>query len=61
MSVIDNGAGIPKDTIEQILNGTNKNARGYNSIGLSNVIDRLILAYGETSRLVIDSVSYNFV
>jgi len=59
MSVIDNGAGIPKDTIEQILNGTNKNARGYNSIGLSNVIDRLILAYGETSRLVIDSVEDN--
>lgn len=56
VSVIDNGAGIPKDKLKQIIEGSIENNRGYNSIGLANVTDRLVLAYGEASRLVMDSL-----
>lgn len=55
VELFDNGAGIPPDRLTQILSGSTKNPRGYSSIGLSNVFDRLVLTYGPASRPVIQS------
>ncbi len=55
ISVWDNGAGMPEDKIEDIISGKEINRRGYNQIGLSNVSERLVLNYGDLSRLVIVS------
>lgn len=55
VEVFDDGAGISPDRLEQILNGSTKNPRGYSSIGLSNVSDRLVLLYGPASRPVVQS------
>lgn len=55
IELCDDGVGIPPQQLEQILSGTAKNPRGYSSIGLANVFDRLILTYGEASRPVVQS------
>lgn len=55
VAVIDDGAGITAARVHQIMEGTLPNTRGYSSIGLPNVSDRLVLAYGEASRLVVES------
>lgn len=55
LTVWDDGTGIPPETLRQILDGILPNARGYNQIGLSNVSERLVLYYGNSSRLVVQS------
>ena len=55
LSVIDDGAGMSPEVLAGLLDGTLPNARGYNHIGLQNVNDRLILFYGPSSHLVVDS------
>ena len=59
VTVADNGDGMPKETVVQILRGHasepmngNHNTAG---IGLRNVRDRLRLIYGDRATLVIDS------
>lgn len=55
LTVWDNGAGIPPDILNRIIRGIEKISNGYNQIGLANVSERLVLNYGEDSRLVIQS------
>ena len=55
INVWDNGAGIPPEKLNLIINGMLPNSSSYNQIGLKNVNERLVLNYGESSRLVIDS------
>ncbi len=52
LSVKDNGIGISKDKITRLLSGNEKNR---NSIGLSNVINRLRLFYKNEAQLLIES------
>lgn len=59
ITVRDNGDGMPKETVEQILNGPANepmNGNRYTAgIGLRNVRDRLRLIYGDRAKLVIKS------
>lgn len=57
ITVWDDGVGIPEDKLEQIQMGNLPNPRGYNKIGLANVKDRLVLYYGEASRIVLQNLS----
>ncbi|WP_312641315.1 histidine kinase [Hydrogenoanaerobacterium sp.] len=56
ITIWDDGAGIPPDKLCLILDGILPNARGYNQIGLANVSERLVLNYGDSSRLVVQSM-----
>jgi two-component system, sensor histidine kinase YesM len=53
--VEDNGAGIKEDEIELILQGKTRNEKGFSSMGLSNVNERLALYYSDNSKLKIIS------
>jgi len=55
LTVWDNGAGISPDILNRIVHGIEKISYGYNQIGLANVSERLVLNYGESSRLAIQS------
>ncbi len=55
ITVADNGAGMSRERLTQLLSGTLPNARGYNQVGLKNVDERLRIFFGPTSHLVIDS------
>lgn len=59
ITVWDDGAGIPSATLRDILDGILPNPRGYNQIGLANVSERLVLYYGDSSRLVVQSEEEN--
>lgn len=54
--VWDDGAGIPEDKLRSIWDGSPKNGRGYSKVGIVNVNERLLLNYGASSHLVIDSI-----
>ncbi len=51
ISVSDNGVGIPIEKQKNILKVKENSTRGYNNIGLGNVNERLILYYGEESKI----------
>lgn len=51
ISVSDDGIGIPEEKQEHILEEKKNSQRGYNNIGLANVNERLVLYYGEDSKL----------
>lgn len=53
--VLDNGTGIPEDKLRRIIAGDPCTHKGYNKIGIANVNDRLLLNYGASSHLVIES------
>jgi two-component system sensor histidine kinase YesM len=55
IAICDNGQGIQKETLDGLLSGTCRNTRGYNKIGLRNVIDRVKLYYPEKSEFHISS------
>ena len=57
IQVWDDGAGIPQEVLEQIKKGTVFCNRGYNRVGIANVNERLLLVYGPSSHLVVDSIS----
>lgn len=47
IEIIDNGVGIDKETIEIIMNSSSKSSsRGYSSIGIKNVDERIKLHFG---------------
>lgn len=51
ITISDDGIGIPKDYLEQLIAGRFNNPKSYNRIGIKNVNERLILLYGEESAL----------
>jgi two-component system, sensor histidine kinase YesM len=53
LTVVDNGAGMEEDVLNLILQGMAPDKKGFNSIGLSNVNERLVLYYSEQSKLKI--------
>lgn len=53
--VWDNGAGIPESKLTLLEERLLPSKRGYSRIGIANVNDRLILSYGASSHLVIES------
>lgn len=55
VSVVDNGCGMSEAQLNKLLTQDSSNARGYNSIGVRNVNDRLKLSYGDASHMVVQS------
>lgn len=55
VSISDNGQGIDSEVLEKLLDGTYRNTRGYNRIGLRNVMDRIRLYYPDNSEFHISS------
>ena len=53
--IVDNGKGIEPSTIKKILSGEITERKGFNSIGISNVTDRVKLCFGENCRVDIES------
>lgn len=53
--VWDNGVGISKEQLPELEERLRPSARGYSRIGIANVNTRLILSYGASSHLVIES------
>lgn len=53
--VEDNGAGLKEDEMKLLLEGITPHSKGFNSMGLSNVNERLSLYYSTQSRLKITS------
>ncbi|HBE79471.1 MAG TPA: hypothetical protein DDW65_17100 [Firmicutes bacterium] len=53
LTVGDNGAGMEEDVLNLILQGMGPDKKGFNSMGLSNVNERLALYYSEQSKLKI--------
>ena len=51
VSISDNGVGISEDKLSGLL----KNKKGFTSIGLKNINDRLILCYGDAAGLKLQS------
>jgi len=55
LTVWDNGAGVFPEILDRTMHGIDKISYVYNQIGLANVSERLVINYGESSRLVIQS------
>lgn len=55
VTVWDNGKGISKSRLIPLMQRLQPSQRGYSSIGIANVNERLILSYGASSHLVIES------
>lgn len=53
--VWDNGVGISKEQLPKLEERLRPSSKGYSSIGIANVNTRLILSYGASSHLVIES------
>lgn len=53
--VWDNGVGMDTELISQILSGSRKKERGFNSIGVYNVAQRIKMHFGDAYGLEIDS------
>ncbi len=49
IDIIDNGNGMEEETVSQILNGERKSKNNFTSIGISNILKRLELQYGDRS------------
>lgn len=58
--LVDNGIGMNREQLERLLTETNKNEKGYSSIGISNVNRRIKLNYGELYGLTIESVEEQY-
>lgn len=58
--LVDNGIGMSREQLERLLTDTNKNEKGYSSIGISNVNRRIKLNYGERFGLTIESVEEQY-
>ena len=56
ISVIDNGVGMSKETLQKLRTELNEDDSPKNSIGLKNVVARMKLLFGETFEIQIDSV-----
>ncbi len=56
VTVWDNGTGMQKSQLALLEQRLLPSSRGYSSIGIGNVNERLILSYGACSHLVIESV-----
>lgn len=46
-NIIDNGEGMSDETIQNVLNSEIEEKKGFNSIGINNVVNRMKLYYGE--------------
>lgn len=57
--VWDNGTGISETQLSELEERLQPSAKGYGRIGISNVNARLILSYGASSHLVIESSPQN--
>lgn len=55
IEVLDNGEGLNEEDIIGLLNGSKKNKRAFNNIGISNINKRIILNYGDKYGLKIKS------
>lgn len=55
VSITDDGVGIPKERLESIISGSLASSRSYSHIGLANINERLVLLYGQNSRLQVTS------
>ncbi len=55
VTVWDNGTGIQKSRLAILEQRLQPSARGYGGIGIGNVNERLVLSYGASSHLVIES------
>ena len=55
MKVQDNGRGMAKEKIEELLIKKEKKTRGLTAIGIPNILERLQLYYGEQARLLYES------
>ncbi len=58
--LVDNGVGMNTEQIKRFLTDTNRNERGYSSIGVSNVNKRIKLNYGERYGITIESVEEQY-
>lgn len=55
IDIIDNGNGMDEETVKQILSGEKENKNNFTSIGISNIMKRLQLQYGDGSVFRITS------
>lgn len=53
--IADNGAGMDKAHIADVMRGKNRRRRKYHGVGIPNVIDRIKILYGPGARLWIES------
>lgn len=53
--IIDNGIGISKDNISNILHSSSNKSNHFTSIGINNVNDRIKLLYGDKYGVTITS------
>lgn len=53
--VKDNGSGIPKEKLEEIINNIESGESEYENIGIKNVYDRMKIYYGDAAKLEIES------
>lgn len=60
IEIWDNGDGIPPEKISSVLSSQDLNKYGLNGIGVSNVNERLILSYGNSFGLQIDSDGHSY-
>lgn len=56
IAIIDTGVGVKKEILEKLNTGIDKKEKGYNHVGVFNVNERLLLNYGFTSHLIIDTI-----
>ncbi len=57
LEVKDNGQGITKEQIQELLNSKTKKKRGLTAIGVANIKERLSLYYGDEAGLFYESSS----
>lgn len=55
LKVKDNGRGMTKDQIEELLNNKEKKTKGLTAVGIPNIQERLKLYYGSQARLSLKS------
>lgn len=55
ISVADNGVGMSKERIEDVLNNKMENSDGSDSIGIHNIQSRILMLYGENAEFGFES------
>ncbi len=55
LKVKDNGRGMTKDQIEELLNNKEKKTKGLTAVGIPNIQERLKLYYGSQAKLSLKS------